>query len=108
MIDAGNPSDEHELERMMRENAIDPGSSSHLLLTHGHLDHAGTAAYFQDTYAIKVIGGEGDQTMIGRGGRAELCPTGMFAKLIQVAQRGAIYPTFTLDIASPSRPATPF
>ena len=43
MIDAGNPGDEAEYERLMWELGFDPESLDYLLLMHGHTDHAGTA-----------------------------------------------------------------
>jgi len=47
MIDAGNPGDEERYEALMREVGIDPATIGYGVLTHGHIDHAGTAASFQ-------------------------------------------------------------
>lgn len=98
MIDAANPGDEQEIEKRMRAQDIDPASIDYLILTHGHLDHGGTAAYFQKTYGIEVIGGEGDVPMTLRGGRDDVCPTGMLARLILWIGAGRTYPSFAIDI----------
>jgi glyoxylase-like metal-dependent hydrolase (beta-lactamase superfamily II) len=98
MIDAGNPGDEAEYERILRQHGIEPGSIDYLLLTHGHGDHAGTAAWFQKTHGATVIGGRGDQELIDRGGRSsELCPTSLLARAIRWSRSGVVYPRFVLD-----------
>jgi glyoxylase-like metal-dependent hydrolase (beta-lactamase superfamily II) len=98
MIDAANPGDEEEIEKRMRSQGIDPASIDYLILTHGHLDHGGTAAYFQKTYGIEVIGGEGDAPMTLRGGLDDVCPTSTLAKLILWMGSGRTYPSFEIDI----------
>ena len=72
MIDAGNPGDEDRYEALMRESGIDPATIDFAILTHGHIDHAGTAAFFQDRYGIQIIGGAGDQSMIEAAGDVDL------------------------------------
>lgn len=99
MIDAGNPGDEGEYERLMWDQGFDPASLDYLLVTHGHTDHAGTAAYFQERYGVEVIGGSADQPMIDARGKADVCPTSLLAKGM-VAIRGDVqYPSFKLDHA---------
>ena len=108
MIDAGNPGDQEEIERRMREQGIDPASVDFLLLTHGHLDHAGTAAYFQAEYGVEVIGGSGDAAMVRGEARGEVCPTGPLARAIRFTQRGKAIPPFELDREIAERPAPGF
>ena len=97
MIDAGNPGDEGEYERLMRDQGFDPASLDYLLLTHAHADHAGAAAYFQKRYGVEVIGGRDDQPLINARGRAELCPTSFVAKGIASIRSGKEYASFELD-----------
>ncbi|MFK8021522.1 MAG: MBL fold metallo-hydrolase [Pseudomonadales bacterium] len=97
MIDAGNPGDEDRFEALMREVGIDPATIDYTILTHGHIDHAGTAAAFQERYGIQLIGGADDNTMIAAGGNVDLCPTSMTAHLIRMTLEGSSYPVFKLD-----------
>ena len=53
MIDAGNPGDGERYEALMRKSGIDPATIDFAILTHGHIDHAGTAAFFQERYGFK-------------------------------------------------------
>ena len=99
MIDAGNPGDEDRYEALMREVGIDPATIDYAILTHGHIDHAGTAASFQERYGIQMIGGADDQEMIDAGGDVDLCPTSMTARFVRMTLEGSRYPVFKLDHA---------
>ena len=98
LIDSGSPDDEEKLVNAIREAGIAPETIDYLILSHGHLDHVGTAAYFQREFGIKVIGGKGDEEMFSAGKPQPLCATSWMAKLIDVALRGRTYPLFTPDI----------
>jgi hydroxyacylglutathione hydrolase len=97
MIDAGNPGDEERYEALMREVGIDPATIDYAILTHGHIDHAGTAAAFQKRYGIQMIGGADDQAMIDAGGEVDLCPTSMTARFVRMTIGESRYPVFKLD-----------
>ena len=99
MIDAGNPGDEERYEALMQEVGIDPATIDYAILTHGHIDHAGTAASFQQRHGIQLIGGADDQAMIDAGGQVDYCPTSMTARLIRMTIEGSRYPVFKLDRA---------
>jgi len=99
MIDAGNPGNEDRYEALMRQVGIDPATIDYAILTHGHIDHAGTAASFQQRHGIQVIGGADDQPMIDAGGDVDYCPTSMTARFVQMTIEGSRYPVFKLDRA---------
>jgi len=98
MIDSGNPGDEKIIEGYMRDAGLKPNAIDYLILTHGHLDHLGTAAYFQRQYGIKIIGGGGDSEMFSRGTQQPLCPTSALASAIDMSLKGKTYALFTPDI----------
>jgi len=98
MIDSGNPGDENKIEGYMREAGIEPATIDYLILTHGHLDHIGTAAYFQSQYSLKVIGGRGDSAMFSQGKQQPLCSTSLLAKAIDLSLQGKTYPLLDADI----------
>jgi hydroxyacylglutathione hydrolase len=98
MIDSGYPGDEEKIIDAMHEAGIAPESINYLILTHGHLDHVGTAAYFQREFGIRVIGGKGDEKMFSRGEQQPLCATSWLATLIDATLKGKTYPLFKADI----------
>lgn len=81
MIDSGNPGDGRRIEALLKQEAYDPSKIDYLVLTHGHLHHAGTAHYFQSKYGVKILGHRGDEAMFSRGECGETCPTGTLARL---------------------------
>lgn len=98
MIDSGNPGDEEKIVAAMHEAGIPPKTIDYLILTHGHLDHVGTAAYFQREFGIRVIGGKGDEKMFSNDQQQPLCATSLLAKIIDSSLKGKTYPLFTADI----------
>lgn len=99
MIDCGNVGDSLKIERKLKNKGIPPESIDYLLLTHGHLDHAGNAAYFQRKYGIKIIGSRHDIPLFSSGKNDELCPTNGMAKAIAKAFGGLTYEPFDIDMA---------
>lgn len=98
MIDCGNVGDSLKIERKMRRQGIEPSEIDFLLLSHGHLDHAGNAAYFQRKYGVQLIGSAYDNHMFHSGINSEICPTNTMAKVIEKAFKGLQYESFELDI----------
>ena len=82
MIDAGYAGTEKTLEEAIADSGIDIRKISHLILTHGHGDHAGNAAYLKSKYNIEIIAGYGDAPMFAKGDNGDLCPTTTTGKLL--------------------------
>lgn len=99
LIDSANPGDGEVIAQRLRMQGVEPETIDYLILTHGHIDHAGSAAYFQDKWKVKIIGGKLDQPIIDNAGRAEVCPTSLLAHIIRWTLSGLQYQPFTLDIA---------
>jgi hydroxyacylglutathione hydrolase len=85
LIDAGVDGDESKIENHLEALDIRPEQISFLVITHGHPDHSGTAAYFKEKYGIKVIAGQGDQHIINSGKLDKLCSTSALGDLVYYA-----------------------
>lgn len=74
MIDAGNPAALDSIRENLKYWEIDPNKITHLLLTHGHDDHTGTAKYFKEEYDVKIVIGQEDAQMLQAGNLGEESP----------------------------------
>ena len=76
LIDTGYPGDRPHVLASLRHLGLDPADTRAVLLTHGHVDHTGSAAYFSETYGTAVLcapeelahvqGGEKHQVTLGQ------------------------------------------
>lgn len=55
LIDGGYPADRALVLESIRQMGLDPADARAVLITHGHVDHTGSAAYFSATYATPVL-----------------------------------------------------
>ncbi len=55
LIDAGAGGSSHELVRNIELLGLDPAHLSHVILTHCHIDHIGSAPFFQEKYKTKIV-----------------------------------------------------
>lgn len=62
------------LEAGLRKLGLDPADVRYVLATHGHIDHAGGAAYFQKRYGARIVMSKNDWALA-----AEAPPTPYFA-----------------------------
>lgn len=99
MIDAGYPGHGSRIESLLVEEGYDPNQIDYLILSHGHLDHSGGAAYFQKKYKMKVIGHRGDEPSFALGQRDRRpCPTNFIAVAIEMINKDIVLPKFKADI----------
>ncbi|MFK7922744.1 MAG: MBL fold metallo-hydrolase [Bacteroidia bacterium] len=71
LIDAGTPKGTDKIEKGLAKLGLTPKDLALIVLTHGHGDHGGGTAYFQENYQIPVLGGKGDEEMMARGDNGE-------------------------------------
>ncbi|MFP3461541.1 MBL fold metallo-hydrolase [Arthrobacter globiformis] len=55
VIDSGYPSDRPLVLESIRRLGLRPADARALLITHGHVDHTGSAAYFSETYGTPIL-----------------------------------------------------
>jgi glyoxylase-like metal-dependent hydrolase (beta-lactamase superfamily II) len=55
LIDSGYPSDCPLVLASIRHLGLQPAGARAVLITHGHVDHTGSAAYFSDTFGTPVL-----------------------------------------------------
>jgi glyoxylase-like metal-dependent hydrolase (beta-lactamase superfamily II) len=55
LIDGGYPADRDAVLESVRELGLDPADAKAMLITHGHVDHAGSAGYFSQTFGTPVL-----------------------------------------------------
>ncbi|MEZ0369328.1 MAG: MBL fold metallo-hydrolase, partial [Candidatus Sericytochromatia bacterium] len=84
LVDTSGPGHEAEIEAWLRQNGVEPKDLAYIILTHGHGDHAGGAAYFARTYQIPIMAGRGDLDMIHAGRVGELKPTSLLAGILRI------------------------
>ena len=101
LIDTGIKNRRKQLEAAIIEAGCKPGDLKLIIITHGHIDHVGNAAYLRDKYEAKIAMHQGDVNMVTGAGMFADAPKSLMIKLV-----GAImnitglgdFETFTPDI----------
>ncbi len=55
LVDAGMPNKDGQLNEVFQQYGVDPKSVKLIILTHGHLDHVGSAAYVHEITGVKIL-----------------------------------------------------
>ncbi len=55
LIDGGYPADRDLVLESVRGLGLDPAAAKAMLITHGHVDHTGSAAYFSRTFGTPIL-----------------------------------------------------
>lgn len=100
MIDAGAPGMGTKIERILAKHQIAMEQISYLVLTHGHSDHIGSAAAFQEKYDIPIVIHQNDVAMIDNPFSQQMQATHPIGKMITWAGKGTLK-------RNPPQPFTP-
>lgn len=84
LVDSGVGLQPEQIERVLGQDKLAPDRMRAILLTHGHADHAGGAAYFQKKYGARIIGPKAEKEFTEQ---AQEGPLGL-----DVARRAGFYP----------------
>ncbi len=71
LLDGALPGSEGLIEDSIRKLGFDPDDLRILLITHAHVDHAGTLAHFKDTTGARVEVMAADEKLLRSGGRRD-------------------------------------
>ncbi len=96
LVDAHNPGNEAWIEKKLARKGIALSDVTLLVLTHGHSDHAGSAAALQAA-GIPVALGAGDAEQVLAGEQLEPVPTDWRGRLL-LPMLESTYPSFTPDV----------
>jgi glyoxylase-like metal-dependent hydrolase (beta-lactamase superfamily II) len=101
LIDTGIPKSENAILNAMRQVGLDEHDLRLIVVTHGHHDHAGSAAKLREQTGAKVAVHEKDANMLRTGTQGRLIPTGLIGRIaglfIGSANRTG-YPAINPDI----------
>ena len=102
LFDAGSPGEEDRILRFMADHGVAAEDLALIVLSHGHADHAGSAAALRRRTGAPLVLGAPDTGMAGRGKNPRLVPHGFEARLVM---RFVDFPfeSFEPDIALDSR-----
>lgn len=81
LVDAGLPDSEHKVEAALRRENRRMEDISLIVVTHAHVDHAGSASRIRERSGAPIVGHEADASHFGRETPMTFCPTGWFGRL---------------------------
>ncbi|AFH62671.1 MBL fold metallo-hydrolase [Paenibacillus caseinilyticus] len=99
LIDAGIPGSEQKIGRALAKEKLTFKDIKLIIITHAHVDHAGSAARMRELSGAPILAHEDDAKYYSREEQMSFCPTGRFARLF--LKTGFIlqpYETFTPDV----------
>lgn len=85
LIDSGAGIEPDRIETEIAAAGLAPGRISHLLLTHGHADHSGGAAYFQRRHGCTIVASPEVADFLERGDTRAIS--------LDLAKEAGIYPS---------------
>ncbi|MES2951350.1 MAG: MBL fold metallo-hydrolase [Pseudomonadota bacterium] len=98
LVDAGLPGSEHKIGRALKKNGLDFSDISLIVITHAHVDHAGSAARLRALSGAPIVAHAGDLDYYLQKKPMHFCATGWFGRLF--LRMGSIlqpYTPFTPD-----------
>ncbi|GLH71620.1 MBL fold metallo-hydrolase [Geothrix limicola] len=99
LVDAGIPGSEAKIGRALRQLGLTFRDIKLIVVTHAHMDHAGSAAAVREASGAPILGHEGDLAHYRREAPMTFCATGLAGRFL--LKRGIIqqpYAAFEPDL----------
>jgi hydroxyacylglutathione hydrolase len=93
LVDTGLPGSEANIERALKKHGLAFTDIKLIVITHAHIDHAGSAARMRELSGAPIVAHEGDLKHYLREESMTFCPTGWFAHLFKAT--GLIFRPYT-------------
>ena len=104
LIDTGIKKKRAQLEQELIEAGCSPGDLKLIIITHGHIDHVGNAAYLRDIHGAKIAMHGGDSAMVNSGdmfidtqGGIVIGLAGAFMKMLGLSDYERFAPDIVLE-----------
>ncbi len=81
LVDAGLPGSERKVARALRRHGLAFKDITLIVITHAHVDHAGSAAALRALSGAPILAHAGDAAHFARSAPMQFCPTGWFGRL---------------------------
>ncbi len=81
LVDAGLPGSERKIEKVLAKEKLSFKDIKVIVVTHAHVDHAGSAALLRELSGAPILAHEGDAKHFSRETPMTFCPTGWFGRL---------------------------
>lgn len=99
LVDTGLPGSEHKIGRALKSIGMDFGDIGLIVVTHAHVDHAGSAARIRSLSGAPILAHGNDAAYYARTAAMSFCPTGWFGRLfIKTNLMLEPYEAFTPDL----------
>lgn len=99
LVDAGLPGSQRKIENALAKEQLSFKDISLIVVTHAHVDHAGSAARVRELSGAQILAHEGDAKHFSRASPMTFCTTGWFGRLfIKTGLMFEPYEAFSPDI----------
>lgn len=93
IVDTGLPGSENKIEKALLQQGLSCKDIKLIVITHAHVDHAGSAARLRELSGAPIVAHEGDLKHYTREVAMTFCPTGWVAHLFK--KTGVIFQPYT-------------